>query len=212
MHAPPSPTGSALLTDLYQLTMAQGYWATGQAEREAVFHLFFRRAPFAGGYAIAAGIGPALEYLAALRFTSDEVAYLASLRGNDGKPLFVDGFLRALETLRFTCDVDAVPEGRVVFPHEPLLRVRGPILAAQLVETPLLTLINFQTLIATKAARICLPRAAPGAGVRAAPRPGLRRWARRQRARRTSAAGGDLERAAGQRSASRCAAPTPTAG
>ncbi len=161
LHA--EPAGSALLTDLYQLTMAQGYWATGQAEREAVFHLFFRRAPYGGGYAVAAGVGPALAYLAALRFTAAELGYLAGLRGGDGQPLFVDGFLRALEALRFTCEVDAVPEGRVVFPHEPLLRVRGPVLAAQLVETPLLTLLNFQTLIATKAARIV--EAAGGAPV-----------------------------------------------
>lgn len=155
--------GSALLTDLYQLTMAHGYWARGLAEREAVFHLFFRRAPFGGGYAIAAGIGPALDYLAQLHFTAAELGYLASLRGGDDRPLFAEGFLRHLETLRFACEVDAVPEGRVVFAHEPLLRVRGPILAAQLVETPLLTLVNFQTLIATKAARVC--EAAAGAPV-----------------------------------------------
>ncbi|MEZ4368926.1 MAG: nicotinate phosphoribosyltransferase [Kofleriaceae bacterium] len=163
MQTAPAETGSALLTDLYQLTMAHGYWARGQAEREAVFHLFFRRAPFGGGYAIAAGIGPALTYLAGLRFQTAELDYLAGLRGGDDAPLFADGFLRYLADLRFTCDVDAVPEGSVVFPHEPLLRVRGPIVAAQLVETPLLTLVNFQTLIATKAARVC--EAAAGAPV-----------------------------------------------
>jgi nicotinate phosphoribosyltransferase len=145
----------ALLTDLYQLTMAHGYWVNGIAERDAVFHLFFRRAPFSGGYAVAAGLGPALEHLAALRFTDDDLAYLADLRGGDGTPLFRPGFLDYLRGFRFDCSIDAIPEGRVVFPHEPLLRVTGPMLSAQLVETPLLTMINYQTLIATKAARVC---------------------------------------------------------
>ncbi len=149
-----APGGLALLTDLYQLTMALGYWAGGGAEREAVFHLTFRRPPFGGGYAVAAGIQPALEYLESLRFGSDDLAYLETLRDADDAPLFPRGFLDYLAAFRFTCSVDAVPEGTVVFAHEPLLRVRGPIVAAQLVETPLLTMINFQTLIATKASRV----------------------------------------------------------
>ncbi len=144
----------SLLTDLYQLTMALGYWSSGQAEREAVFHLTFRRPPFAGGYAIAAGIQPALEYLERFRFTTSDLDYLSTLRDADDAQLFPAGFLEYLAKLRFDCSVDAVPEGTVVFAHEPLLRVRGPIGVAQLVETPLLTLINFQTLIATKAARV----------------------------------------------------------
>jgi nicotinate phosphoribosyltransferase len=144
----------SLLTDLYQLTMALGYWSSGQAEREAVFHLTFRRPPFGGGYAIAAGIEPAIEYLARLRFTPSDLAYLATLRDADDAQLFPAGFLDYLEQLRFDCSVDGVPEGSVVFAHEPLLRVRGPIGVAQLVETPLLTLVNFQTLIATKASRV----------------------------------------------------------
>ncbi len=148
-------TPLGLLTDLYQLTMAHGYWKAGVAEQEAVFHLYFRRAPFEGGYAIAAGLGPALDFLAGLRFTVDDCAYLGGLRGADGQPLFDPGFLTYLSTLRFTGTVDAVPEGRVVFAHEPLVRVRAPIVAAQLVETALLTMVNFGTLIATKAARIC---------------------------------------------------------
>lgn len=135
--------------------MAHGYWKLGRADDEAVFHLFFRREPFRGGYAIAAGLEPALEYLAGLRFTAEDVAYLAELTGNDGRPLFEDAFLRYLEELRFTCEVDGVPEGTAVFAHEPLLRLRGPILQCQLVETPLLNLINFSTLIATKSARVC---------------------------------------------------------
>lgn len=144
----------ALLTDLYQLTMAAGYWKAGHAEREAVFHLTFRRPPFGGGYAIAAGIESALAYLRRLSFTEDDVAYLATLVDGEDKPLFEPAFLAYLRELRFSCTVDAVPEGSLVFAHEPIVRVRGPILQAQLVETPLLTLINYQTLIATKAARI----------------------------------------------------------
>ena len=153
----------ALLTDLYQLTMAAGYWKAGTSEREAVFHLTYRRAPFAGGYAIAAGIAPAIAYLRNLVFTADDLAYLASLRDAADQPLFADGFLATLAAFRFGCTVDAVPEGSLVFPHEPIIRVTGPMLHAQLVETALLTLVNFQTLIATKAARIC--QAARGAPV-----------------------------------------------
>jgi len=144
----------ALLTDLYQLTMACGYWKSGVADREAVFHLTFRRAPFAGGYAIAAGLGPALEFLERFRFTADDLAYLATLRDHEHQPLFPQGFLDYLGAMRWTCDVDAMPEGTVAFAHEPLVRVRGPIAQAQLVETPLLALINYQTLVATKAARV----------------------------------------------------------
>lgn len=153
----------ALLTDLYQLTMACGYWKAGVGEREAVFHLTYRRPPFKGGYAIAAGIAPAVEYLRRFRFTAEDVAYLATLRDAASQPLFPQGFLDYLRELQFTCTVDAVPEGSLVFPHEPILRVRGPILQAQLVETALLTLVNFQTLVATKAARIV--QAARGAPV-----------------------------------------------
>jgi nicotinate phosphoribosyltransferase len=146
----------ALLTDLYELTMAYGYWKSGMAEKEACFHLFFRRNPFGGGFAIACGLAPAIEYIEGLRFQDDDLEYLAGLRGNDGGPLFETGFLDHLRTLSFRCDVDAVPEGTVVFAQEPLVRVTGPLLAAQLLETPLLNLINFQTLIATKAARLRL--------------------------------------------------------
>jgi nicotinate phosphoribosyltransferase len=146
----------ALLTDLYQLTMAQGYWKAGAAETEAVFHLSFRRNPFRGGFSVACGLGYAVELLQRLRFTEDDVRYLAGLEGNDGKAIFEPAFLDHLRSLRLTCDIDAVPEGTVVFPHEPLLRVRGSILEGQLLETPLLNVINFQTLIATKAARVCL--------------------------------------------------------
>ncbi|MEO0475839.1 MAG: nicotinate phosphoribosyltransferase [Planctomycetota bacterium] len=144
-----------LLTDLYQLTMAYGYWKLGRAEQEAVFHLFFRKAPFGGGYAIAGGLAYAVELMQQFRFELDDLAYLGTLTGNDGKPLFEQAFLDYLADLNFTCDVDAVPEGTAVFAHEPLVRIRGPILQAQILETALLNIVNFQTLIATKAARVC---------------------------------------------------------
>ena len=146
----------ALLTDLYQLTMAYGYWKTGNPEREAVFNLTFRQHPFQGGYTIAAGLGAVLEFLHNFVFSPDDVDFLGHLQGNDGKPLFEAGFLEYLRNLRFSCDLDGIPEGTVVFPHEPLIRVRGPIIQCQILETPLLNLINFQSLIATKAARVCL--------------------------------------------------------
>jgi nicotinate phosphoribosyltransferase len=145
----------ALLTDLYQLTMAYGYWKAGKADQEAAFHLFFRKDPFQGGFTLAAGLADAVAYLRGFGFEESDLGYLAGLTGRDRKPLFETAFLEYLRGLRFACDVDAVPEGTVVFPHEPLLRVRGPILQAQLVETALLNLVNFQSLIATKAARVC---------------------------------------------------------
>jgi nicotinate phosphoribosyltransferase len=144
----------ALLTDLYELTMAYGYLRAGKADDEAVFHHYFRENPFDGGYTIAAGLETAVHYLEDFRFSDADLAFLAAQKGNDGARLFPDDFLRYLRDMRFACDVDAVPEGTVVFPHEPLLRVRGPILQAQLVETALLNIVNFQTLIATKAARV----------------------------------------------------------
>lgn len=144
-----------LLTDLYQLTMSAAYWKSGKSEQEAVFHLFFRRLPFTGGYAIAAGLADAVEYLRRFRFSAEDIAYLGTLKGNDGTPLFETGFLEYLRDLRMTCDVDAIPEGSLVFAHEPLMRIRGPIVQAQLFETALLNILNFQTLVATKAARVC---------------------------------------------------------
>jgi nicotinate phosphoribosyltransferase len=153
-------TSLALLTDLYQLTMAYGYWKSGMADREAVFLHHFRKPPFGSGFTIACGLAPAIEFLERFRFAEDDLEYLGSLQGNDGNPLFEREFLDVLRRLELSCDVDAIPEGTAVFPHEPLLRVKGPLLQAQLLETPLLNLVNFQTLIATKAARVC--RAAQG--------------------------------------------------
>lgn len=145
-----------LLTDLYQLTMAQGYWKSGMDRREAVFHLFFRKNPFAGGFTIACGLADAVSYLNGLSFDPEALAYLASMQAHDGTPLFHREFLRHLGGLRWGCDVEAVAEGTVVFPNEPLLRVQGPLLECQFVETTLLNILNFQSLIATKAARVCL--------------------------------------------------------
>lgn len=148
----------ALFTDLYELTMAYGYWKAGAAfaGQEAAFVLSFRAPPFGGGFTLAGGLAGVIDYLRGLRFTDDDLAYLATLPGNDGQPLFDRDFLDFLKRFEFTCDVDAVPEGTVVFPHEPLVRVQGPVIQAQLVETALLNCVNFQSLIATKAARVCL--------------------------------------------------------
>ena len=147
---------AALLTDLYQLTMAYAYWKTGRAEREAVFSLTFRKLPFQGGYAVACGLEPVIDWLNDFRFEPAALTYLATLTGNDGKPLFERAFLDYLGALRLTADIDAIPEGTVVFPHQPLVRVRGPIIQGQLLETALLCLVNFNTLIATKAARMAV--------------------------------------------------------
>jgi nicotinate phosphoribosyltransferase len=146
---------SALLTDLYQITMAHAYWRERRDNDDAVFHLFFRKPPFGGGYAIAAGLEPVRDWLEAFHFKPDDIQFLRTLVGNDGEPLFVANFLDHLAALQLTVDIDAVPEGTVVFPHQPLVRVRGPLLQCQLLETALLCLVNFNTLIATKAARIC---------------------------------------------------------
>jgi len=146
----------ALLTDLYQLTMVYGYWKAGIADRQAVFHLNFRRWPFQGGFAIAAGLETAVRFIQALHFSSSDLTYLDTLTDSNGKKLFEKAFLDFLSRFSFSCDIDALEEGSLVFPYEPLIRVKGPIWQAQLMESPLLNLINFQTLIATKSARICL--------------------------------------------------------
>jgi nicotinate phosphoribosyltransferase len=140
----------ALLTDLYQLTMIYGYWKAGMADREAVFHINFRRWPFKGGFAIAAGLETAIDFLNELRFSPSDLSFLESLK------LFEKPFLDFLSRFSFACDIDAMPEGTLAFPYEPIFRVKGPIWQAQLLESAMLNLINFQTLIATKSARVCL--------------------------------------------------------
>ena len=136
--------------------MACGYFKAGVTEHEAVFHVTFRKNPFAGQFTVACGLATAINFLRTFRFTDTEVEYLGSQRGNDGEPLFDSRFLGYLRGLQLTCDVDAIPEGTLVFPNEPLIRIIGPIIECQLLETALLNILNFQSLIATKAARVCL--------------------------------------------------------
>ncbi len=146
----------SLATDLYELTMAQGYYKTGRADRRSVFHMFFRTAPFGGRYAIAAGIGPFADWLEALQFSDGDIGFLGTLTDKDGRPLLDPHFLEYLSRWRFRGSIETVPEGTVVFPHEPIVRVRAPLLDAQLIETALLAIVNFQTLVATKASRVRL--------------------------------------------------------
>lgn len=143
-----------LLTDLYQLTMMQGYYENDVNNHLVVFDLFYRTNPSKNGYAICAGLEQAIEYIENLKFTDEDIAYLDSIK------LFSNDFLVYLKNFRFTGDIDAIPEGTVVFPEEPLMRVTAPIFEAQFVETALLNIINHQSLIATKANRVV--RAAEG--------------------------------------------------
>jgi len=153
---PPSCNFSALTTDLYEVTMTFGNWKAGVSDYEAAFHVTFRENPFGGQFTVACGLTTAIDFMRTFHFTEADLAYLASQRGNDGKPLFDSGFLNYLRGLRLTCDIDAIPEGTLVFPNEPLIRVVGPIIQCQLLETALLNIFNFQSLIATKAARVCM--------------------------------------------------------
>jgi nicotinate phosphoribosyltransferase len=145
----------ALLTDLYELTMAYGYWKLGMVDRQAVFHLNFRKPPFKGPFALAAGLDTVLDFLEHFHYSASDLAYLEQLTADGSEPLFEKRFLDYLSTLVLQCDIDAVVEGTPVFPYESLLRVQGPLLQAQILESPLLNIINFQSLIATKSARIC---------------------------------------------------------
>lgn len=145
-----------LMTDLYQLTMMQGYFES-QSTETVVFDAFYRKNPCGNGYAIAAGLDQVIDYIKNLRFSEEDVTYLGSLG------IFHEDFLNYLRVFRFEGDIYAIPEGSVVFPYEPLLKVVAPIMQAQLVETAILTIINHQSLIATKAARVV--QAAAGDGV-----------------------------------------------
>ncbi|MDR2089189.1 MAG: nicotinate phosphoribosyltransferase [Clostridiales Family XIII bacterium] len=146
-----------MLADFYEFTMANGYFESGAAEKTGYFDLFFRNIPDGGGFAIAAGLEQVIEYLENLKFTEDDLAFLRQ------KGFFGEGFLQYLRDFEFKCDVWAIPEGTPVFPGEPLLTVRGPMVQAQFIETMLLLLVNHQSLIATKANRIV--RAAAGRAV-----------------------------------------------
>lgn len=152
-----------LLTDYYQLTMAYASWKAKRQETPAVFSLYFRSNPFHGGYTVATGLQPACELMENFRFTGEDIAFLAELKNQAGNALFEKSFLSFLQTSRFRCDLDAVPEGTIVFPHEPIVRVRGPLWQCQWIESALLNIINFQSLVATKASRMV--QAAKGAEV-----------------------------------------------
>ncbi len=146
-----------MLFDFYEMTMSNGYFQTGMADRICYFDVFFRSVPDGGGYAIAAGLEQVVDYIRHLHFDKEDIAYLR------GKGVFCEEFLRYLSTFRFTGDIWAVPEGTPVFPHEPILTVRAPAMEAQLIETFVLLTLNHQSLIATKASRIV--RAAQGRAV-----------------------------------------------
>lgn len=137
-----------LLTDLYQLTMMQGYFENDVNNHEVVFDLFYRNNPSGNGYAICCGLEQAIDYIKNLHFTDGDIEYLDSLN------IFSKAFLEYLRSFKFTGDIDAIPEGTVVQPNEPLMRVKAPIFEAQFIETTLLNIINHQSLIATKAARV----------------------------------------------------------
>lgn len=151
---------SPLLTDFYQLTMAYGYWRLGMHDKLACFHLLFRKNPFKSNYAICCGLETVLNHLLSWEFKQGDLDYLSTLKNSKGRLIFSHEFLDFLRDMKMTCDVFAIPEGTVVFGNEPLIRVQGPIIQCQLIETALLNIINFQTLIATKATRVC--RAASG--------------------------------------------------
>lgn len=138
----------ALHTDLYQINMVEAYWADNMHERKAVFELFFRKLPFGNGYAIFAGLERVLEYLKSFKFSESDLAYLKEEIG------FKDDFLDYLKTIKFTGNVYSVVEGELVFQNEPLIRIESTLAEAQLIETALLNIVNYQTLIATKASRI----------------------------------------------------------
>ena len=155
------PIDYALLTDLYEITMAQGYRDSGHENTEACFHMYFRDTPFKGGYAIACGMAQLADMVDTYAFSGEDIDYLSKIPAPGGGALFAADFLEWLRDFKLTVDIDAVPEGQVVFPNEPLVRVKGPIMQCQLLEAALLNCVNFQTLIATKAARVCLAAESP---------------------------------------------------
>ncbi|NXY51202.1 PNCB phosphoribosyltransferase, partial [Ceuthmochares aereus] len=143
----------APLADLYQLTMAYGQWRAGRHRLPATAELFFRRAPFQGGFALVAGVAEGLRSLRAFRFSATDVAYLRSVLPTTTEDAFFD-YLATLDTSEVT--VSAMPEGSIVFPRVPFLQVKGPLLVVQLLETTLLCLVSYASLVATNAARFRL--------------------------------------------------------
>jgi nicotinate phosphoribosyltransferase len=142
--------GLALLTDFYELTMMAGQWSEQRSDQRVTFNYFFRSLPPHTGFAVFAGLEPFLDYLTNLKFEDDDIEYLRSLN------IFGDGFLQHLRGFRPACTVQAVPEGTPVYPYEPILQIEGSIFETLIIESALLNILNYQTLIATKAARICL--------------------------------------------------------
>ena len=145
-----------LYTDFYELTMGYAYWKHNRHQMRAVFYVFFRENPFEGGYVVSSGQRSIAEYLDRYRFDTVALDFLAHQKDTDGRPLFEDGFLSYLQNLRLEIEIEAPQEGEVVFPYEPVLKISGPILECQLLEGPLLNIFGFQSLIATKAARIVI--------------------------------------------------------
>ncbi len=152
---------SALLTDLYELTMSEGYWKQGLQDAEACFYAHYRQNPFGGGYSIACGMEHLSHIIDEFEFTDSDIEYLGSINASDGRPLFNKEFLNFLRGYKLTLDIDAPLEGTVMFAYEPMVRVTGPLIDCQLIEPILLNAINFETLIATKAARVCYAAQAP---------------------------------------------------
>ena len=144
-----------LLTDLYEITMAQSYWSQGKIDTDACFYSFYRDNPFGGGYGVFCGANQIAELVDGFGFTDDDIEYLASLQSPGKTPLFDPAFLAWLRGIELSVDICTVPEGSPVFPREPLVRVTGPLLQCQLLEPAILNGVNFQTLIATKASRVC---------------------------------------------------------
>ena len=142
------------MTDLYQLTMSYGYWKKNIHLRESNFSVFFRKNPFNSGYAVCSGLEFIIDYLNSLKFSDSDIKYLKSLKSQNGSQLFENKFLQFLKQFKFSCDVDAIEEGRIIFSNEPIINVKGPIYQCQLVESAIINIFNFNTLIATKASRM----------------------------------------------------------
>ena len=169
-----------MLMDYYELTMANGYFVTGNKDKIAVFDMFYRNNPDGGGFVVSAGLGMLIDYIKGLHFTEEDIAYLR------GRNMFDEGFLEYLKDFRFRGTIEAVPEGTIVYPNTPIVTVTAPIIEAQLIETMLLICINFQSLIATKANRIARAAGAGNAivmefGARRAQGPDAAVWGTRDR-------------------------------
>lgn len=155
-YAPCGAQELGLLTDLYEITMAEGYWRSGLANMEACFTAFFRENPYGGGFTLACGTGRLASLVENFRYSPEDLDYLAGLEAPAGGPIFSREFLAWLADWRPRLTIDALRDGDLAFPREPVVRVTGPVIDCQLIEAPLLNLVNFETLVATKAARVCL--------------------------------------------------------